>query len=569
MTSSNLHNKMHLQWQVGDWHKLCQYSKEDLQQQNTNADMALMSAVAWLQLGDTEQAKQCIMWSQEWGASKALLAKYLLSSLDNTLGLANLTLDLNSEKAIQHLQDTLELGCDDTDIDIALSYRLAQQKHFIELNAYPNTTKPVVKQLNKIELGEAWAGNTVNTVIFRHHGLLTVNNIQITAFYVDSQTLRIAERSLVDNSIQNYDLMGEYNLKDAHNSISLAADREGHLHISYDHHGTRLKYRRSLQPMDISAWSDELSMTGKNEEKVTYPTFIMPVNDNPLLILYRDGNWKQGTAYLKYYDETLQAWIDYPHPILSGADQKPWTSNAYWNHPVTDMDGNLLLSFCWRTDYFSEEKLISNINIDYAKSYDGGYHWYTSKDQQYNLPITQVTSETVWPISSGSNLINQTSMALDSQGYPHIVFYANDEHGIPQYQHVWFNGLIWQQTYASNRKETFTLSGGGTLQIPISRPDLVIDEHDNVYVIHSGQEIQHKMAATFLPAPHYELDEKNTQILHDETIGHAEPIIDHLRWQQEKVLSLLIQNNAQPNGDIGHQDINKPVSIVDIQFTNS
>lgn len=569
MTSNNLHNTIQLQWQVGEWHKLTQYAKEELQQQNTKADMALMVAVAWLQLGESEQAKLCITWSQNWGASKSLLAKYLLSGLDNALGLANLTLDSNSDKAIQHLQASLEQGCGDTDIEIALSARLNQQKHFIELDTYPKSAKPIVKKLNQIELGDAWAGNIVNTVIFRHHGLLTVNNIQITAFYVDSQTLRIVQRSLVDNSIQNYDLMGEFNLKDAHNSISLATDREGHLHISYDHHGSRLKYRRSLQPMDISAWSDELSMTGKNEEKVTYPTFIMPVNDNPLLILYRDGHWKQGTAYLKYYDETLQTWIDFPHPILSGAEQKPWTSNAYWNHPVTDIDGNLHLSFCWRTDYFSEDQLISNINIDYAKSNDCGYHWSTSKNQQYNLPITQVTSETVWPISSGSNLINQTSMALDSQGHPHIVFYANDEYGIPQYQHVWFNGLTWQQTYASNRKEAFTLSGGGTLQIPISRPDLVIDEHDNVYMIHSGQETQHKMAATFLPAPHYDFEEENTQILHDETIDHAEPTIDHLRWQQDKVLSLLIQNNAQPNGDIGHQYIYKPVSIVDIEFINS
>lgn len=568
MTSNSLYNKVQLQWQVGDWHKLSQYTKEDLHQQTTKAEMALMVAVAWLQKGDSKQAKKCIAWSQEWGANKSLLAKYLLSGLNNTLGLANLTLNPNSGKATKYLQSSLELGCDDTDLDIALPARLNQQRHFVELNAYPQRSKPIVKKVSQIDLGEAWAGNTVNTVIFRHHGLLTVNNSQVTAFYVDSKTLRIVQRNLADNSTQNYDLLGEYNLKDAHNSISLAADREGHWHMSYDHHGTRLKYRRSLQAMDVTAWSDELSMTGKNEEKVTYPTFIMPINDNPLLILYRDGSWKQGTAYLKYYDEALQEWIDYPQPILSGAEQKPWTSNAYWNHPVIDLNGNLHLSFCWRTDYFGEEKLISNINIDYAKSYDGGYHWYTSKNQPYQLPITQVNSETVWPISPGSNLINQTSMALDSQGYPHIVFYANDEQSVPQYQHIWFNGIKWQQTYASNRKEAFTLSGGGTLQIPISRPDLVIDEQDNVYVIHSGQETQQKMAATFLPAPHYVFDTDNIQILYDETIGYAEPIIDHLRWQQEKVLSLLVQHNDQPNGDIGHNTINSPIFIVDIKFAN-
>jgi hypothetical protein len=374
------------------------------------------------------------------------------------------------------------------------------------------------------------------------------------------------QRNLSDDHVQSYDIPGEYNLKDAHNSINLGVDREDYLHICYDHHGGRLRYRRSLKPMDISAWSEELSMTDKNEEQVTYPTFIMPLNNTPLLLLYRDGHWKKGSAYLKYYAEDLQVWRDYPLPILSGADQKPWTSNPYWNHPVMDDQGILHLSFCWRTGYFSADKLVSNINIDYAKSYDCGYHWYTSKNQPFNLPITQVNSETVCAISPGSNLINQTSMALDSKGHPHIIFYANDEDGITQYQHVWFNGRKWQQGYVSKRKNRFVLSGADTLQIPISRPDLVIDSHDNIFVVHNGEESQQKMALTFLPAPNYEYSESNTRILHDERIGFAEPIIDHLRWKQENVLSMLIQENEQPNGDIGHSLQNKPVSIVDITF---
>jgi hypothetical protein len=566
MRNKSVYKKLQLYWQVGAWNKLNEYNAGDLELEDNKLEMALMIAVACLQCGELENSRQAILCAKKWGASEDELAKYLLSGLNNSIGLAHLALNSKNCEAKRHFKSALELGSPDTDLDMALSLRLAEQKKFVEAVLGNNNTIPTIKRTRQIELGEAWAGNIVNTAIFRCHGLLTMNSYQFTAFYVDSNTLRIVQRSLTDDHIQSYDILGEYNLKDAHNSINLGADRDNFLHICYDHHGGNLRYRRTLKPMDINDWSEELSMTGKNEERVTYPTFIMPLSNSPLLILYRDGHWKRGVAYLKYYVEDLKVWRDYSYPVLSGADQKPWTSSPYWNHPVMDEQGTLHLSFCWRTDYFNSDKLLSNINIDYAKSYDYGHHWYTSKNHPFNLPITQVNSETVCAIAPGQNLINQTSMTLDSKGHPHIIFYANDEDDITQYQHVWFDGRKWHQGYVSKRRKSFVLSGADTLQIPISRPDLVIDRHDNIFVVHNGEESQQRMAVTYLPAPNYEYYESNTQILHDAKIGFAEPVIDHLRWKQENVLSILIQENGQPNGDIGHILQSKPVSIVDIIF---
>lgn len=161
----------------------------------------------------------------------------------------------------------------------------------------------------------------------------------------------------------------------------------------------------------------------------------------------------KGTARIKTYDEATQTWTNHPQPILSGAEQKPWTSNAYWNHPAVGTDGSLHLSFVWRTHTLGEEQRINNINIGYACSYDNGLSWQTSHQRPYKLPITQVNAETIYPVSPGSNLINQTSMALDSQNHPHIVFYADDPDGIPQYQHLWFDGKVWRhQTFQTALK---------------------------------------------------------------------------------------------------------------------
>lgn len=69
------------------------------------------------------------------------------------------------------------------------------------------------------------------------------------------------QRQLKNNDLHTHDIKGQFNLKDAHNSISLGMDRDGCLHISYDHHATRLRYRRSLNAHDIKSWTDELPMT--------------------------------------------------------------------------------------------------------------------------------------------------------------------------------------------------------------------------------------------------------------------------------------------------------------------
>ncbi|WP_217512862.1 BNR repeat-containing protein [Vibrio metschnikovii] len=423
-----------------------------------------------------------------------------------------------------------------------------------------------VQKINEIELGNAWAGNTVNTVIFRHHAIFTDNYFQYTAFYLDEKTLRFIKRDLNGEAIEYYDLLGDYNLKDAHNSISLGMDRDGFIHVCYDHHGSQLNYRRSLLPFDINGWTERLAMSGNNEKKVTYPTFILPKDNSALLVLYRDGYWKRGSAYIKKYDEKNKVWDDCLLPVLSGEDNIPWTSNPYWNTPVISGDGCLHMSFTWRTDYFDENKLVTNLNIDYAKSNDEGLSWFTSNDKIYKLPITQVNSETIWPVPPGSNNMNQNSMALDSAGYPHIAYYSNDENGIPQYKHLWFDGVKWKNEVISNNKEKFDLRGSGTLNIPLSRPEIIIDEKDNVIVIFRSSGFDNKFVVNFLASPDYIFHEDNCNILWDESVGQAEPIIDRVRWERDKILTLFIQYNDQPDNEGVPLLKLSPVKLVDFNI---
>ena len=583
----NLLERSRTQWQFGDWASLAKLDRDTLQHHPDRAKLALLTAAGHQGLGNAAEARQHTRLAIDWGCSKKLVTQILISGVHNTLGRAA-AVSGQEQRAHKHFQASIEAGAPSSAVGLLTQARVSHQLSQLgwPLQTLAALAQPSAEQtpswrtalpqasasgftakvLAQHDLGLAWAANTVNTVIFRHHGILTSGTQQYTAFYVDETTLRVVQRDLRNEHITTHDLTGIYNLRDAHNSISLGLDRAGHLHMSYDHHATQLRYRRSTQPNSISHWTEELSMTDTNEDRVTYPSFILPHHGHPLTLLYRDGTHNKGNARLKTFDETSQTWADHPTAILSGFDQKPWTSNAYWNHPVTGSDGSLHLSFVWRIEGMDDDNVVNNTNIGYACSFDNGNTWQTTHGHTYKLPITQVNAETVYPVAPGSNLVNQCSMALDSHNRPHIVFYADDTNGIPQYQHLHFDGKVWHHTVLSQRTADFELLGAGTLQIPISRPDIVLDEQNNAYVIYRGDLSRNCIAATLLPAPNYAYNPANTRTLLNLDIGYAEPVIDRSRWAQDHVLSLLLQPNDQPNHDTQHQVQRRNVTLVDIQF---
>ncbi|KUY55880.1 BNR repeat-containing protein [Burkholderia sp. RF2-non_BP3] len=578
----NLLERARTQWQFGDWQSLARLERATLQHHPERAKLALLAASGRLQLGRFAEAKLYVRLARDWGVSERHLCQILVAGVHNSLGRAAVVAG-SFPRALKHFESSIRVGAPGSDKVLLTKARISQQCQELGMTsthlesdasaalrglAHSSSAFDVVT-LSKLHLGDAWAGNTINTVIFRHHGILTHLDWQVTAFYVDSRTLRIVRRNLKTDAIESHDVEGSYDLNDAHNSISLGVDRNGHIHLCYGHHATRLRYRRSITANDINEWTDELPMTGTSEERVTYPTFIQPHHGFPLVLLYRDGVHDSGNARLKAYDEETESWTDRPLPILSGSESKPWTSNAYWNHPAIGNDGSLHLSFVWRTHTLGEDDLINNVNIGYACSFDNGASWQTSKGRDYQLPITQVNAEIICPISPGSNLINQCSMALDSRNRPHIVFYADDPDGVPQYQHLYFDGAKWRHQTISARTQPFALRGKGTLQIPISRPEVVIDRFDNVYVIARGDHSRGRMAATLLAAPDYMWSEKNTRFILDEDLGFAEPIIDRTRWENESVLSLLLQRNEQPAHDLDCQVVSSAVTLLDIKFTNN
>jgi len=411
-------------------------------------------------------------------------------------------------------------------------------------------------------LDTAWASNSVNTAAFRHSGIFTSGRYQYASYYKSPSAMTVVRRDLHSRDIIRHDIPGSYNLWDAHNCISMGMDPAGHLHISYDHHASELRYRRSLRPGDVTAWTDEIPMNTHRESKVTYPTFLTLPN-GPLIMLYRDGQHDRGSAILKYYDHENCSWNDEDVMLLTGATNAPWSSSPYWNHPAIDQDGGIHLAFSWRMPLLGEELRVSNVNVDYARSPDTGRSWFSTRGLQFNMPITQINSETILAVPPGSNLINQGSMAVSPKGTPHIVFYSDDDQGIPQYQHLWRDGWTWRCSVLSCRKDAFVLRGRGTLKIPIGRPEVVVDRNERVYILFRGDLTGDRLMAQRLLPPHYHPDPDDVRLLWASDLDCAETVIDRERWRDDSILSILIQKNAQPPHDAVTKPVYEPIYLAE------
>lgn len=328
------------------------------------------------------------------------------------------------------------------------------------LTGFPQ--KGNLPHINETGAGEAWSGNSINTVVFRKNSLTSFNGTQFISYYDAEGFVVLGKRILGQPGWELKKTRFRGNIADAHNSISIVLDGEGYLHMAWDHHGSKLRYCRSIQPYSLEL-SDEMPMTGRNEAKLSYPEFYR-VPDGGLLFLYRDGGSGNGNLVINKYNIKTKIWSRLQDNLIDGEGSR----NAYWQACV-DAKGAIHLSWVWR----ESPDVASNHDLCYAVSKDGGLNWENSTGIQYKLPVTQSTAEVIVQIPRQSELINQTSMFADEQGRPFIASYWKGKGGIPQYHLVYQVRNKWISNDLGFRKTAFSLSGAGTKKIPISRPQVI------------------------------------------------------------------------------------------------
>lgn len=401
------------------------------------------------------------------------------------------------------------------------------------------STNLLSQKADSLPVAFGWAKNSVNTVVFRKNSLTTWKQTQFIAYYDEEQFLVIGKRQLNSSKwiFQKSPYKG--NADDAHNSISIMADGKGFLHVAWNHHNTPLQYCKSISPGSIFL-GEKMAMTGQFEGHVSYPEFYkMPSGD--LLFLYRDGESGKGNLIINSYNTISGKWRQIQSLLIDGEGRR----NAYWQAAVDDK-GYFHISWVWR----ESADVASNHDLCYAVSKDGGLSWEKSTGEKYHLPITASTAEYACVIPQKSELINQTSMyVLD--GIPIIASYWREPNSlIPQYHLVYLKNGKWKQQQPFVRQSAFSLSGTGTKQIPISRPQVIgwkNGSKSNVALLFRDVERGNKVSVSInkdFPDSSWINSDLNSS-----SVGSWEPTYDTELWKSKKQLSLFVQNVTQVDGE--------------------
>lgn len=395
-------------------------------------------------------------------------------------------------------------------------------------------------------LSGATFGYTINGLSFQQEVLCTFNGWQYIAYYNGANHVCVGRRRLPAGSWQVIEL-ADYLLStntDAHNVVSMGiCPNDGSIHLSYDHHGHPLHYRKSVagvatNPGSIT-WSASLFEANRNYlvsgsavSSVTYPRFWSTPEGN-LQFGYRAGSSGSGDWYMADYSGTTGLWSNV-HQVINRygtySDSKITNDtdrNAYMNPPQYSTDGRLHLTWTWR-----EGASTANHDIMYAYSEDGGNTWYNgTPDLDLRLaPVNaaqsiirfkwltqgrQVVGSTspqmlitlnspdirAITLDTAMGTMNQQSQAIDSQGRVHTVMYHCTGNvgsifgtvGDRRYYHHWRDsGNVWHETILPfNSGDVNTYVG--------SRPKLFFRPNGDAYLIYQAwQSVNLSDAATNL-----------------------------------------------------------------------
>ena len=403
-----------------------------------------------------------------------------------------------------------------------------------------------------VKVGDGYSRTSVNTTVFRNSPLVSVGQKQYITYYDPEGYVVVGCRQLGSDQWTLRRTPYKGNVKDAHNVISMAVDGSGYIHLSFDHHGHPLRYCRSVAPHSLAMGPLE-GMTGVDEQDVTYPEFYRLAGGD-LLFAYRSGASGRGNMVLNRYDHAARRWSRVQDVLIDGENQR----NAYWQLYV-DAAGTIHVSWVWRETWMVE----TNHDLCYARSRDGGRTWEQADGTPYTLPIRAGNAEYACRIPQNSELINQTSMSADAEGHPYIATYWRDaDSEVPQYRLVWHDGREWHQSQVSQRTTPFSLKGGGTKMIPISRPRLVAHQ-GKVYYIFRDTERNSRVSMYY--TRHLTKGRWKVKDLTDFSVDAWEPSLDLELWKEQQRLHVFVQTSHQGDGERTVDASATPVYVLEVK----
>lgn len=324
--------------------------------------------------------------------------------------------------------------------------------------------------IEMIKIDSVWAGHPVRFSLYTH------DESQYIAYYNANRNMVVGQRKLIDKNFSLHKMSSPRRASgqkekskrfsatqvgwDSHNSITMAVDKEGFIHLSGNMHVDSLTYFRSELSGDISTLIQHFPLVGSNEKRSTYPKFMLSKEDE-LIFHYRDGSSGNGNEIYNTYDTQKKKWsrmLDVPLTDGQGL------MNAYQSQPEVREDGWYHVYWVWR----DTPDCSTNHDLSYMKSPDLK-NWYDSFDQPIILPATlDQKSLIVAPVPPKGGIINLAAkLCLDKNNRPVFTYHKYDESGNIQLYIAKIEQGEWKSKQITKWDYRWEFSGNGSINVEL------------------------------------------------------------------------------------------------------
>lgn len=384
-----------------------------------------------------------------------------------------------------------------------------------------------------IDIDKVWAGARVD---FAAVGSGTHYKV---GYYNQERWLTIADVNAVSREIKRQQLPTRFAGWDSHNAIALAVDRAGLLHVAANMHAAKLNYFRETGPNQPLA---SAPMTGRDEERVTYPQFLN-TSDGNLLFIYRSGGSGDGVWKVNRWDGST--WTSVTNRPFFGDRGFGRKVSAYPSRFAISSDGYIHLAIVWRLT----PDAATNVRISYAKTRDF-LHWFDSRGTLLSLPLSPETTETVLHTGANAGLLNNAKVSLDPSGRPVIAFTRQDSQGHNTVELMVGNNGQWTPALVATSDHSNPVAGTGSLPNTVALTEVDFSRADRpaIYYHFPGSAAVHEVLApdTLSPVCEEKLAGDSTKPFVDRPIQTMSPQTLAVDTQSSLVWAAQPANHDQP-----------------------
>lgn len=261
---------------------------------------------------------------------------------------------------------------------------------------------------------------------------------------------------------------------DDHGSPSIFVEPDKRLTVFFSgHDGSAMYYRTTLRPEDISAWGpiQQLPVHMPGALGFTYPNPVaLPAEGNRLYLFWRGATWSAD-----YATRSLDGRWSQGHELISKPGERPYVKVA--------SNGNDEIALAFTNGHPRERKT----SLYYA-AYRSGALWTASGRRIASvnqLPIAPRQADLIYDGNATGISSWVWDVALDSHGYPVIVYATFPSAQRHLYWYARFNGRRWVSHYMTVGGPTISPD---TIEIEYSG-GMALD-HSNPSVVYVSRKVQ-------------------------------------------------------------------------------